>query len=695
MFITSREKVIIDLIVKTSGKHNVHSLSEFLQVSVRTVQRDLKSIEKLLEPFSLKLKRNANDGLFIDGKNEQIYKLIQTLAKLHPTDLTPDQRKLRLLIILLHEEFSFKQQMLASQLGVSGVTLSSYLDDIEEWLSKYSITLTRKRGVGVEIAGNEMNKRHALANYFLVYFYEDLIEGLYLLNSESTNNEKIVGYFSKQFLIVIDQLVNQNIQQGKSRLADRDFIGLVIYICLTLQRIEQNFFIEEKLPNEDEHTSEFQLMKNICNELEKQFSIHLKYQDIAFLTVILRSSKVQAADSIDYDTVLLGKNIKKVIADVSSRLQVHLTDDFSLYQGLLAHMGPSIYRLKQKLDLFNPLTAEIKRKYPVLFIAVKKSLEEVFEDILFPEDEIAFIVLHFGSSLLKNEEKVKMNAVVVCPTGIGASKMVASRLKKELSEINDVEIMSIKDFQTANLTEYDLVISTVRLPFAEVDYILVSPLLSDKDIGFIRGYLDKHLEQISQKKEYLNNVQNRNEKATNKHNVLKNMLTEIKDVQLSMESILTNFKVYRKQGSSNCWDVLGEMINDAKKDGLVTDTKKVIEQLERREKQGGFGIPNTNMGLYHCREDHVLELIFQVAHLDRPSVIKGMDGQPMQVKSVLLMLAPEIMSKRKKEILSLISSSLVESDIAMMVFSSSNEMMIREKLEEVFIDYLQNNLIKE
>ncbi|WP_231687066.1 BglG family transcription antiterminator [Bacillus sp. JCM 19034] len=428
------------------------------------------------------------------------------------------------------------------------------------------------------------------------------------------------------------------------------------------------FFIEEKLPNEDEHTSEFQLMKNICNELEKQFSIHLKYQDIAFLTVILRSSKVQAADSIDYDTVLLGKNIKKVIADVSSRLQVHLTDDFSLYQGLLAHMGPSIYRLKQKLDLFNPLTAEIKRKYPVLFIAVKKSLEEVFEDILFPEDEIAFIVLHFGSSLLKNEEKVKMNAVVVCPTGIGASKMVASRLKKELSEINDVEIMSIKDFQTANLTEYDLVISTVRLPFAEVDYILVSPLLSDKDIGFIRGYLDKHLEQISQKKEYLNNVQNRNEKATNKHNVLKNMLTEIKDVQLSMESILTNFKVYRKQGSSNCWDVLGEMINDAKKDGLVTDTKKVIEQLERREKQGGFGIPNTNMGLYHCREDHVLELIFQVAHLDRPSVIKGMDGQPMQVKSVLLMLAPEIMSKRKKEILSLISSSLVESDIAMMVF---------------------------
>ncbi|WP_231687065.1 helix-turn-helix domain-containing protein [Bacillus sp. JCM 19034] len=242
MFITSREKVIIDLIVKTSGKHNVHSLSEFLQVSVRTVQRDLKSIEKLLEPFSLKLKRNANDGLFIDGKNEQIYKLIQTLAKLHPTDLTPDQRKLRLLIILLHEEFSFKQQMLASQLGVSGVTLSSYLDDIEEWLSKYSITLTRKRGVGVEIAGNEMNKRHALANYFLVYFYEDLIEGLYLLNSESTNNEKIVGYFSKQFLIVIDQLVNQNIQQGKSRLADRDFIGLVIYICLTLQRIEQNFF---------------------------------------------------------------------------------------------------------------------------------------------------------------------------------------------------------------------------------------------------------------------------------------------------------------------------------------------------------------------------------------------------------------------------------------------------------------------
>ena len=123
MFITSREKSIIELIVKTSGKHTVYSLSAFLNVSGRTVQRNLKSIESILKQYHLELKRTANEGLFIDGKNEHIYRLIQNLAEVNPTDETPEERKLNLLIILLHEGPSFKKQVLANQLGISVTTL--------------------------------------------------------------------------------------------------------------------------------------------------------------------------------------------------------------------------------------------------------------------------------------------------------------------------------------------------------------------------------------------------------------------------------------------------------------------------------------------------------------------------------------------------------------------------------------------
>ncbi|MGY3715853.1 BglG family transcription antiterminator [Sutcliffiella cohnii] len=696
MFITSREKNIINLIVRTSGKHTVSTLSSFLNVSGRTVQRDLKSIEKILDKFHLQLKRTANDGLFIEGKNEDIYKLIQNLATIHPTDITPEERKLNLLLTLLHEGPSFKIQGLAHDIGVSGATLATYVDELAEWLRKFSIKLIKKRGVGIELIAEEANKRHALASYILVYFYEVLIDSLYQLQQGKYTNKEILGYFSPRDLLMIDQLVNQKMQKmqkDQARLADSDYIGLIVHICITIQRTKNNYVLTQEYDSENEITAEFLLIDNICNELEEKLYMQISKSDRHFLTVILKGSKVQVTDVVLYDSVHLGKLIKKVIEDISTKLHVNLSHDFSLYQGLLAHMEPSIFRIKQKLDIFNPLTDEIKRKYPVLFMAVKKSLEQIFIDIDFPEDEVAFIVLHFGSALLMNEEEVKINAVVVCPTGIGASKMLASRIQKELMEIKDIEILSINDFQSATLDEYDVVISTVRLPFTNVDYILVSPLLREEDIDTIKSYLQNNIEKVTRKKNYLN----KDQKDTFKHDRtdVKVLLQEIKDVQSSMDSILNNLRVVRKQNVGDHWDTIKEVVQDAEQEGLHTNTSSVVQHLMARERQGGLGIPNTNMALFHCRDIHIKELIFQIAHIDTPYIIKGMDGQEVQMKSLLLMLAPVHMSEREQEILSMISTSLIESDVSMMIYSSSNEALIRRKLEDLFLDYLQNNLIKE
>ncbi|SET51972.1 mannitol operon transcriptional antiterminator [Salinibacillus kushneri] len=694
MFITSREKSIIDLIVRSSGTHTIHSLSAFLNVSVRTIQRDLKSVEKILKPFDLKLERHPNEGLYIDGRNDQIYRLVQSLISVNTTDETPEERKLRLLLILLHEGPSLKKQVLANELGISDSTLTSYLDDVAYWLQKFSITLTRKRGVGVELIGKEASIRHALASYFLHYFYEDLIEHLYFLQQGNKVEETILGYFSPRYLFAIDQLVNETINNGETKLADNDYIGLIVQICLTIQRTENNDLLED-YPLENENTHEFQLMESICKELSETLLVRITDNDIHYLAVVLRGSKVQPTDAVYYDSVQLSKLIKNVIQDVSVKLNVNLSDDFSLFQGLLAHMEPSLFRLKQNLDLFNPLTDEIKRKYPVLFMAVRGSLENQFTDVDFPDDEVAFVVLHFGSALLMNEENVSINAVVVCPTGIGASKLLASRIQKELAEINEVNILSIKDFQTANLNDHDLIISTVRLPFTDVDYIHVSPLLTEKDIGVIKNYLQKNLEKLTRRKQFLPSSAQNKSFPKSKPLDVNELLQEIKDVHFSMESILRNLQVYRKQNTENHWKSIGEMIEEAEQQGLINNSMNVLNQLKEREKKGGLGIPNTNMGLFHCRSESVNQLVFQVSHLDNPCKVQGMNGEEIEVKNLLLMLAPENMSKREQEILSLISTSLIESDIATMIFSSSNEAIIRKKVEDLFLEYLQNNLIKE
>ncbi|MGD6969277.1 BglG family transcription antiterminator [Rossellomorea vietnamensis] len=695
MFITSREKSIIDLIIRTSGKHTVSTLSDYLHVSGRTIQRNLKSVEKILNEHDLELKRTTSEGLFIDGRNEQIFRLIQKLTDIVPTDETPLERKLHLLITLLDEGPYFKKQVLANQLGISAATLTVYLDELAIWLSKFSVNLTRKRGVGVEVAATEANKRHALANFFLVYFYEDIIENLYLIQKGQHLNDTVLGYFSPEYLLIAEQAVNPVLTKEQTKLTDSDYTGLIVYICLTIQRIQRGFILEEMDISETRYDNEYRLMNKICDELIQTLSVPISSSDIHFLSVVLKGSKVQAADSIDYDSILLGQHIKNLILDVSSKLNIDLSDDFSLYQGLIAHMEPSIFRLKQEMELFNPLTDEIKKKYPVLFLAVKNSLENRFKDIHFPEAEVAFVVLHFGSALVMNEEKVRINAVVVCPTGIGTSKMLASRIQKEIAEINSVEILSLTDFQSADMRDYDIVISTVRLPFTDIDYILVNPLLSEKDIEFIHNYLQNNLEKLTRNDKYLKQFAREKERDQDERPKVRSLLQEIKEIHSSIESILDNYRFYRMEHTGSHFTVLGEMVTQAEKDGLLDNTDKVMHELRERERKGGLGIPNTNMGLFHCRSEGIQELIFQIAHLKEPCMIPGMDGAEMPMKSLLLMLAPKNLNNREQEIVSLISTSLIEDEKSLMIYSSANGEMIRRKLEGLFLDYLQNNLVKE
>ncbi|QQZ08794.1 BglG family transcription antiterminator [Heyndrickxia vini] len=696
MFITSREKAIIELIIKTSGKHTAFSIATFLNVSVRTIQRDLKAIEKILEQFQLQLVRNTNKGLCIEGKNEQVFRLVQHLASSQPIDQPPQEKKLQLLLSLFQAAESFKIQALAHELGVSITTLSAYLDELAEWLTNFQLVLSRKRGVGVELTGDEVNKRKALANYLLLYFNEELIESLFLLEQGQVENSQILHYLRSDYLLTIERLVNDIVNKRQTRLADSDYIGLVIQICITMQRIMNGFRIEEDEHLDEDIDDEYRQIEEICTCLEEGFPVQFNHRDIHYLSTVLKGSKLHEAGFVSYDSVILGQLIKNIIQSVSTQLHIDLTNDFSLFQGLLAHMLPSLFRLKQNMSLYNPLTEEIKKKYPVLFLAVKNSVEKEFKEFAaFPDEEIAYIVLHFGSALVLKEEQLPIKALVICPTGIGTSKMLASRLKKEIMEIDSVEIKSIKDVQKQkSLNQFDVILSTVRLPFMNNEYIIVNPLLSREDIETIRSFLRKNIEQFTRNKLYTGLSTNEDVSST-KQQPLMDVLQELKDTHTSIEAIIQHFRVVRITIMTDYQQVMKNMLITASKENLITNVENVFETLIDRERKGGLGIPGTGMGLFHCRNPHVDKLIFQIAHLEEPCVIKGMDGNDMYMNSLLLMLAPEELSSREQEMISLLSTSLIENNEAIMIFSSSDEKIIRSKMETIFLDYLYTNVIKE
>ena len=67
-----------------------------------------------------------------------------------------------------------------------------------------------------------------------------------------------------------------------------------------------------------------------------------------------------------------------------------------LVDGLTLHLNPAINRLQANIETYNPLTDMIKFKYPRLFENVRLALNDSWPDLIFPESEIAFIVLHLA-----------------------------------------------------------------------------------------------------------------------------------------------------------------------------------------------------------------------------------------------------------------------------------------------------------
>ena len=61
--------------------------------------------------------------------------------------------------------------------------------------------------------------------------------------------------------------------------------------------------------------------------------------------------------------------VKEIILEMSQIMNVNLSGDKKLYEGLLFHIVPMVYRLHIGIMIENPLLKEIKEQYSVTFSA--------------------------------------------------------------------------------------------------------------------------------------------------------------------------------------------------------------------------------------------------------------------------------------------------------------------------------------
>ncbi|HET7628236.1 MAG TPA: BglG family transcription antiterminator [Bacillales bacterium] len=701
MYLTAREKQILFQLLSADQAVTVQSLAERLKVSKRTVQRDVKGLQPLLSEHGLSAESDSR-GMFVEGSAEQKQSLLRQAAEIKPFEYTADERQTMIVCHLLEADEPVKLAALAHELRVTSATVSHDLDAVEETLKPYDLALIRKRGYGVEIAGKERHIRQFMSGLLADQLgVKDTITALKdKIDRDDTvplpaASERLLGLIDRDKLAVVEKTVKDGGRALRLRLADRALVGLIVHVALAVGRLENGETIEMKdeLLEELKATKEYGWAQTLAERLSPEFGIALPESEVGYITMHLRGAKVRiekAGDTFDEAHWRLMQACRRLMEILERRLGVRFSDSEPLLQGLATHLRPAMYRMKHHMPIENPLLSQIKHNYRKLFTVLQEAMPEVFPDLEVPETEIGYLVMHFGASL--RAEVCPVSALVICSSGIGSSKLLASRLAQTFPEMERIDHGAVHDLREQDLSAYDLILSTVPIQNVGRQVIEVNPFLKDGDIRQIRQALAK-----------LRNPESTGAMGTRKQSKDSGekaasvtggeVLDKIHRYTDAIQAVLTGFSVTAVDGGT-MEEVLYHLVKSSKQDGAVVDEARLRKKLLERQQLSGMGLPGSGCALFHSKDEAVSQVHFTVHPLKRPLTIAGMDGAAMTCKTVLLMLAPGGSSEETMQVLSRVSTLVIENERSLALFEEGNETAIRRLLEQKLMGFFKEQLNK-
>jgi mannitol operon transcriptional antiterminator len=695
MYISARERQILELIISNLDGITVKTIADQLEVSERTIHRDLKGIENILAEYHLSLKKQSGVGIKMVGEEERIREIELFLFNSSHAEYTPEERHTLILCTLLEEKEPVKLATLALDLNVTVATISNDLNKLEEWLTALDLVLIRRRGYGVEVEGTERAKREAMSSLIVKNYNEaefltvirDSIQRK-LTHQMKTSTERLLGFVEKEKLVIVEKAIEEVNEDLPYPIADSSYIGLVVHLALAIERILQGEKIEMDAQYLEgiQETKEYEAAEKISSKLTKVFQIQIPKAEIGYITMHLRGAKLRYDKEflLEENTLQIAQLLKQLIVFVSEKTGQDLTQDSSLFQGMLAHLKPAIYRIKQNMRIHNPLLEKIKKDYIELFEIIRQGMDKIFAPLIVPDAEIGYLVMHFGSVVEKDHFRKDVRALVICSSGIGSSKLLSSRMKKRIPEIKYLQNASLFELEEIDLDSFDIIVSTVPITNLEKEYILVQPFLTEGEVAEIYDFIRKDGKTTNETARPSSTVKESDQLRPGDSIP---SFRAIGDYSRAIETVLEGFQ-YTHFDNKNIQDALTEACFQLYKKGTVAHPTRVVDALLTREKLGGIGIPNTSLALFHTRSEDILQISFSIYSLNEPEERKAMDDYYIRVENILLLLAPENPSEQELELLSFISSLIIESEATVDLFQSQDEervaVFLRNSFERFF-----------
>ncbi|TQS76010.1 PRD domain-containing protein [Ornithinibacillus gellani] len=496
--ITTRQAKLIELMASKQGYAPAKYYADLLEVSERTIFNDLAKLEGIFQSVELVVDKKPNQGIKLTGELQSSGNLCQHIRKLTQPDevplYSPFDRQIQIVKWLLLENQTLTYQSMSLDLYVSSTSIIKDLDKIKR-LMKDEVTLISDIK-GTRVKGTEIDIQKTLKRF--AYHVIEQSQHNFSIASYAKNMESL---FDRKAIQAVRAAMEELVSVLGSEISEQYLKSLFICLLILTERSYQGHHLQQ-LPKVDlkgaTELTNYPLAIQISHSISSTLNFTFTEMELRYISNQLFAHRVEVKVNNPYIENLFTKDIRHIISEVSAAMDINLTKDEKLYDTLIYHMFPMIYRVKSGIAVYNPLLTEIKTNYGILFRMiwyVMESFEKKY-GIKLSEDEVAFITIHFQVAM---ERIVKMTDIlVVCQTGIVTSDLIISRIKRLLPANIRFKLIAKPYLQQENLTKVDFIISSVQLPKVACPVVYVSPLVRDADLMNIYSY---YLEYSSTRQE--------------------------------------------------------------------------------------------------------------------------------------------------------------------------------------------------
>lgn len=484
MTLSTRNLLILDFLIKHK-QSSIKEIAEKFNISESSARYDLKNIEVLIEKKNANIEFLSKGNIYFNNFEKNIFDFSQDNLQYI---LTSEERVEFLEIFILLNNQPFNIQRIIEILDITRNTFKSDFEKVKQNFYKMGITLNNDGTFSLKRGSSRTYILIPLSRLIKRFIFQE--EVYYYPNKFIFNNA--FKHISYDKINIITQYIREVLERSNKILSDESYQMLIAYIIIVVETVANNYKLQTNTNNEEFFKSkeEFKILTSKKYILEEEFKIKIDETELIRLTNFFLGSQTYTKKIDFYENWIRSEIfIEKFIRDVSSQLKYNLTKDTILFNGLLNHLKPAVYRIKNKINLENSIYEELILKEKKLFDIVKKSIENIPELKEISNDEIAYLVVYFKASIerIEQNKKVKKKILVVCNFGYGTSRLLSQNLHEnyEVEIVATLPVYELKNYKNLENIDYILTTTTFNQNSINIPIIQVNPILDKNDFALL------------------------------------------------------------------------------------------------------------------------------------------------------------------------------------------------------------------